>query len=57
VGNKFPIPDELVGKVRYAEVYDLRGRLLSSVPVSGSIVNFRHESALDMKKVFIVKFL
>jgi len=33
VGNRINIPEHLVGKVRFAEIYDLRGRLLGRVEV------------------------
>jgi len=32
-GNRINIPEHLVGKVRFAEIYDLRGRLLGRVEV------------------------
>jgi hypothetical protein len=32
--NRFVIPEELVGRVKFAEVYDLRGRLLKGIEIN-----------------------
>ncbi len=33
MSNRFVIPKELVGRVKFAELYDLRGRLLKQLPI------------------------
>jgi len=44
-GNRINIPEHLVGKVRFAEVYDLRGRML------GRVVVGKAERVVDVKGV------
>jgi hypothetical protein len=41
--NRFVIPEELVGRVKYAEVYDLRGRLIKQLPITNGqgIINLK----------------
>ncbi len=53
-GNRINIPEHLVGKVRFAEVYDLRGRLLGIVSVANEKI-FSIKNIVGVKEVCIIK--
>jgi hypothetical protein len=57
VGNAFTIPQELAGKVTYAEVFDVRGRLLGRVEVGEGFIDLKRKISKAETKMTFVKLV
>lgn len=56
IGNKFTIPENLIGKVKFVEIYDLQGRLIKKIKIRKNDQAFDICSVGSLNKIFIVKY-
>jgi hypothetical protein len=55
VGDRFVLPQELVGKVKWLTVWDLRGKRVARIEVGNSNSNLELPKDLKGKGIFVVK--